>query len=88
MVLDKACASQKYVRMHSPAANLRTSAEAAEKLGIDRSTLSRWVQSKRLIPAIKLPGLRGAFMFTDEAIEAARVATPDEPADQSVEVAQ
>lgn len=60
---------------------LRTSAEAADALGVDRATVTRWVQSGRLEPAMKLPGLRGAYMFTDEAIELARVADSGDPSD-------
>lgn len=52
---------------------LLTSAEACERLGIDRSTLSRWVEKGRLAPAQKLPGLRGAFLFTVEEINRAKV---------------
>lgn len=39
------------------------SAEACALLGIDRSTLSRWVKDGRLTPTTKLPGIRGAFIF-------------------------
>jgi excisionase family DNA binding protein len=38
-------------------------AEVCRILGIDRSTLSRWVKEGRLVPAMKLPGLRGPFLF-------------------------
>lgn len=50
-----------------------TSAEACEELGIDRSTLTRWVKSGRLVPTRKLPGRTGAFLFSRSAIEAAKV---------------
>lgn len=49
-----------------------TSAEACEQLGIDRSTLSRWVATSRITPAFKLPGLRGAFMFDTSEVERVR----------------
>lgn len=62
-----------------PMSPLRTSAEAASALTVDRATVTRWVQSGRLVPALKLPGLRGAYMFTDEAIELARVASVGDP---------
>lgn len=42
---------------------LVTSAQACEELGIDRSTLSRWVASGRIEPALKAPGARGSFFF-------------------------
>ena len=54
--------------MTSPA-TLLTSAEVCERLGIDRSTLSRWVQTGRIAPAMKAPGLRGAYFFTDAEVE-------------------
>ena len=62
-----------------PMPPLRTSAEAASALTVDRATVTRWVQSGRLVPALKLPGLRGAYVFTDEAIELARVASIGDP---------
>lgn len=65
-----------------PMSPLRTSAEAASALTVDRATVTRWVQSGRLVPALKLPGLRGAYVFTDEAIELARVASIGDPESQ------
>lgn len=53
--------------MTSP--DLLTSAEVCERLGIDRSTLSRWVAAETMTPAQKLPGLRGAFLFTPAEVE-------------------
>lgn len=37
--------------------------EASRALGIDRSTLTRWVAKGRLKPAHKVPGLRGPYLF-------------------------
>jgi transcriptional regulator with XRE-family HTH domain len=51
------------------------SSELCEILGIDRSTLSRWVQSGRIKPAMKLPGLRGAFLFDRPTAARAEVAS-------------
>ena len=48
------------------------SAEAAELLGIDRATISRWVAAGRLTPAGKIPGLTGARMFHRKDVEALR----------------
>lgn len=48
--------------------------EAAEALGCERSTLSRWVKEGRLTPAHKLPGRNGAFLFTRDEIERVRIA--------------
>lgn len=49
--------------------NLLPSADVCAELHIDRSTLSRWVAMGRITPAIKLPGLRGAFMFDADEVE-------------------
>lgn len=46
-----------------------TSATACSRLGIDRSTLVRWVQSGRLKPAFKYPGSNGAYLFERAEIE-------------------
>jgi len=51
---------------------LLTSREVCDRLGIDRSTLTRWVQSGRIEAAQKLPGLRGAYLFTETALNASR----------------
>lgn len=51
--------------------DLLTSAETCERLGIDRSTLSRWVAAGAIVPAHKLPGTRGAFLF--ESADVARL---------------
>jgi len=50
--------------------DLLTSAEVCAQLGVDRSTLSRWVASDRITPAIKAPGLRGAMFFRPADVEA------------------
>lgn len=39
------------------------SAEACERLGIDRSTLSRWVAAGRITPTFRLPGATGSMLF-------------------------
>ena len=38
-------------------------AEAAEILGLERSTLTRWIQRKRITPLTKIDGARGAYVF-------------------------
>lgn len=60
---------------------LMGSAQACEILGIDRSTLTRWVAKGQITPKQKLPGENGAYLFTraeiDRAqIEQAKAATP------------
>lgn len=52
--------------------NYRGSVEACERIGIDRSTLTRWVQLGRITYAQKMPGPRGVYLFTDEEIERVR----------------
>lgn len=47
------------------------SREACRILGVDRSTLTRWVQAGRLYPAGRLEG--GAYLFDPTAIEALAV---------------
>lgn len=44
-------------------ADLIGSREACDRLGIDRSTLSRWVAAQKITPAMQLPGERGAMLF-------------------------
>lgn len=51
-----------------------TSAEAAERLGVDRSTLSRWVASGRIKPVWKMPGRRGPFLFRPADVDALKAA--------------
>lgn len=45
------------------------STEACRILGIERSTLVRWVQMKWLKPASKLPGPNGAYLYRRAEIE-------------------
>lgn len=49
-----------------------TTAEACEQIGIDKSTLSRWVQLGRIDYVQKLPGRNGAFLFDPVEVERAR----------------
>lgn len=49
--------------------NLLQSAEVCARLGIDRSTLSRWVAAGKIRPAYKLDGLRGAFLFRPSDVD-------------------
>jgi len=46
-----------------------TSATACSWLGIDRSTLTRWVQAGHIKPAFKFPGKAGAFLFERAEVE-------------------
>lgn len=58
------------VRMDQTVATLLGSAEACVVLGVNRSTLTRWVKAGRLHAHTKLPGGNGAYLFEREAIEA------------------
>jgi excisionase family DNA binding protein len=59
--------------------DLLASVEVCEALHIDRSTLSRWVQVGRIEPAMRLPGKRGAMLFSRSAVDAlaAKLANPE-----------
>lgn len=43
--------------------------EASDILGIDRSTLTRWVTAEKVTPLQKLPGEKGAYLFRRAHIE-------------------
>ena len=44
--------------------------EAAERLGVDRTTFFRWMQLGRIQAAMKLPGKTGALLFRIEDVDA------------------
>lgn len=50
--------------------DLLGSTEVCRLLRIDKATLTRWVASGDLIPAHKLPGKNGAYLFSRAAIDA------------------
>lgn len=52
--------------------DLLSTAEAAALIGVDSSTLSRWVASERIAIAHKIPGKTGAFLFAQAEAERAR----------------
>ena len=58
--------------LHMPPQPYLTSATVCDALGIKRHTLSRWVAAGRITPAIKAPGLRGAFLFDPAEVERLR----------------
>lgn len=43
--------------------------EAAEVIGVERSTLSRWIDSGRISYLRKLPGKNGAVLFARDEVE-------------------
>jgi predicted site-specific integrase-resolvase len=49
--------------------DLRSSGEACAVIGIDRSTLSRWIKDGTARPAMQLPGKTGAYLFTPAEIK-------------------
>lgn len=53
-----------------PDLELLTSAQVAERFGVDVRTVARWVNSGRLAPAFQAPGLRGARLFRPEDVDA------------------
>lgn len=55
---------------HMPTApQYLSSLEACERIGVDRSTLSRWIKFGTAQPAMQLPGKNGAYLFTPEEVE-------------------
>ncbi len=55
-----------------PTVVLLTTAEVAKRHGLVRATVCLAVKHGHLIPAAKLPGVNGAYLFTEEAVTAWR----------------
>jgi predicted site-specific integrase-resolvase len=55
------------------------STEVCDRIGIDRSTLTRWIQTGRIAYAQKIPGRNGVYLFDPVEVERARA---DYKADQ------
>lgn len=55
-----------------PNPTYRTAPEVAAVAGCSIRTVHRAVQMGELVPALKLPGPNGAFLFTEEAMETYR----------------
>lgn len=49
--------------------SLLTSAEAAQKLRVSRTTIHRWVTTGRLPYIQKLEGIRGGYLFAPAAVD-------------------
>lgn len=47
---------------------LITTSQAAKKVGRTVQTVNRWVQDGHLVPAGKMPGDTGTYLFTEEAV--------------------
>lgn len=58
--------------------DLITLTEGAARLGVERTTLFRWMQLGRIKPVMKLPGKTGALLFDPADIES--LASPDQAA--------
>lgn len=43
--------------------------EAAERIGVERSVLTRWVQMGRMTVAQRLPGKTGAMLFEEAEVD-------------------
>lgn len=48
---------------------LLSTAEAADACGVVPATITRWVDSGKLVPVHKGKGLRGAFVFRKSDVE-------------------
>jgi predicted site-specific integrase-resolvase len=55
--------------MSSPTAPLIGSTEAARRIGVDKSTLSRWSQEERIKVALKLPGKNGIALYAEAEVD-------------------
>lgn len=53
--------------------DLLSTTQVCEVVGFDRSTLSRWIKDGTAVPALRLPGKTGAYLFTRAETE--RLAT-------------
>ena len=46
-----------------------TASDAADDLGIGRSTRALWAREGKITPLMKLPGIRGAYVFARADVE-------------------
>lgn len=53
-----------------PPADFLATSEVADHFGVDRSTVTRWVEQGRLEAAHKNPGRTGSFVFKRDVVEA------------------
>lgn len=51
---------------------MMTTREAADRLGVSTSQVTRLVKRGEIEPAIQAPGKRGAFLFTVDEVEHCR----------------
>jgi excisionase family DNA binding protein len=53
--------------------DLLTTADAAKRLGVNRSTISRWVATGKLTPSVRLR--HGAMLFAADVLDGLRCTT-------------
>lgn len=58
------------ITLHTVNTDLITTRQAAERLGVTVSTVSRWAASGKLVPALRLEGLRGPMWFRPADVDA------------------
>jgi hypothetical protein len=54
----------------NPEEDLIGTADATRILSVDKTTITRWVASGKLVPALKLPRRNGAYLFKRADVEA------------------
>lgn len=57
------------MQTHSDGETQLTTPQACEILGIDRATLTRWVDREVIAPAFKFPGKTGGYLFNRVDVE-------------------
>ncbi len=55
-----------------PDPDLLGTAEAAEIIGVERSTIAHWMAKGRIVAHLKLPGRTGAVVFERSEVERVR----------------
>jgi excisionase family DNA binding protein len=51
------------------ATEILTTRAVAERFGVTPSAVSRWVHAGHLVPMTKIPGKRGAYLFTADEVD-------------------
>jgi excisionase family DNA binding protein len=53
----------------TPAPDLIASIDVARQLGINRSTLTRWIKDGTAVPSMRMPGRTGAYLFSRDELD-------------------